>query len=205
MPGRETSRLLLQAGARRRPVAKMFADCLRPPARLRRYVTDQAAPFRSRDCRAIAAIQRYNAVIGVEVGDGTQQQGFAGTRGSLDSNTLPCRQGQRCRFEDTRAKITNVQYQSAGLKTNRFWCRLSPRVVLSTPCLHGDRFQLTDNQPQAAAGPVAAFRLWISRRHRGVHGERPRSRQPHPVRFGDFRRLGSKEGTDIHSRGSSQC
>ena len=127
---------LFQAGARRRPVAKMYADCLRPPARLCRHVTDQAAPLRSRDCRAIAAIQRYGALIGVEVGDGAQQQGFAGTRGSLDGNTFPCRQGQRCRFEDTRAKITNVQHWRAGLKTNRFWrydVGFNPRTTTRKP------------------------------------------------------------------------
>ena len=70
------------------PLAEVLADPFRPPTRLCRHITDQPAPLRARDCRTVAALQTHQTLIGIEVGDRAQQQGFARSGWSLDGNTL---------------------------------------------------------------------------------------------------------------------
>ncbi len=66
----------------------MGAGARLPPARLRGQVRPPAAPGRGGQGLAAAAVQADPALIGVEIGDGAQQQGLARARGSEQGERL---------------------------------------------------------------------------------------------------------------------
>ena len=72
----------------RGPIAEVLAQRFCPPARLRRHITDQPAPFRARNRRTVPTFQAHQTLIGIEVGDRAQQQGFTCAGWSPHGNTL---------------------------------------------------------------------------------------------------------------------
>ena len=110
----------------RGPIAEMLADRLCPPTRLRGHITDQPAPLRAWDGRAVAALQAHQTLIGIKVGDRAQQQGFACTGWSPDGNTLSRRQAERHWFENIRLKIANLKTGCTRSKRLRFLWHFRP-------------------------------------------------------------------------------
>src|SRR6266404_9217940 len=49
-------------GKGRCPLAKVLADRISPPARFGWHVADQAPPFRSREDRAVSAVERHQTL-----------------------------------------------------------------------------------------------------------------------------------------------
>src|SRR6516165_2918156 len=109
-------------GACRRPFVEVFADRICPPARLRRHIPDQAAPFGSGDRRAVAAVQAHQTFVGIKVCDGSQQQCFAGPGRAAYGDAFTYRQRERGSFDEVRSKIANLKDRRAGVTSgeNRF-------------------------------------------------------------------------------------
>ncbi len=94
-----------EEGAGRLRVRKMRGDALRPPAGIRRQITDFSPPFRGRQAFPGAAVQGNPALIWVQIGDGAQKQGlsraawpydgdaFAIGDFGVDRGQVPCLQG----------------------------------------------------------------------------------------------------------------
>ena len=93
-----------------RPVGEMFADTVRPPARLGRNIDHLAPPLGSRDCLAANTVECHAALVGVEIGDRAQQQGLPRARRAAHGDAFAREQGERGRPERGTAKIGGFEH-----------------------------------------------------------------------------------------------
>jgi len=91
----------------------MPADGIAPPSGLGRDVDHSAPPLGRRHRVARRAVERYHAIVGIEIGDRAQQQRLTRARGAADGNTFAVGELERDRLERRVSEGADGQHRES--------------------------------------------------------------------------------------------